>query len=91
MKMHGREARVNTSEVGTEALGQQVMLRLDWREGLLPCGLFHGEKSPPRPAAPLAFSPGTPSSFSWCSLPSSSVVRAVSFHVPCGQARMHPL
>lgn len=42
MKMHGREARVNTSELGTKTPGRPVMMGLHWRERLLPSGISLG-------------------------------------------------
>lgn len=32
LKMHGREGRVNASELGTKTPGRQVIMGLDWRE-----------------------------------------------------------
>lgn len=69
MKMHGKESRVNTSDLGAKTPGQQVILGwthspgLLMRRGRLPCL-----------AAPLTFPPGSSSPFFLYSLPVSSVV-----------------
>lgn len=77
MKMHGSQARVNTSEWRTETLGAQVTMRLDWREPLHPCGLLPwGEVTPQVQWLLWPLLQALHLLFPLCSLPFPSAVRA---------------
>lgn len=77
MKMHGREARVNTSEWGTETPGQQVTVGLDWGEPFTPAARVPGERSSPTSAPSSQY----PISFSLCALFLFPQPWDVAFHV----------
>lgn len=84
LKMHGREGRVNASELGTETPGRQVIMGLDWRERPHPSRSRRQRRGPglrPRSRVRLLLSALAPLS-SLC---------AFAFHPLCSQAKTRSL